>query len=78
MLSVGFGLQMREALEDEEITTSEVRGMMTTVFNTALSGVVLAFGMAMFIKATGTKPAFVEEIQQVQAVESLVETAEEL
>lgn len=78
MLPIDIAIQMGEAVEDKEITTSEVQSMMMTVFNTALGGIVIAFGMSMFIKATGGKPAFVKEIQQVQAVESLAGAVEEL
>jgi len=46
-------LQLFEAMQDQQITTAETAGMMTTVFNSAISGMVMVFGMLMFNKAIG-------------------------
>lgn len=48
MLPITIGLEMEEALQDQEVTTTEVAGMMETVFGSVFYGIVMAFGMLMF------------------------------
>ncbi len=50
MLPDNVTVELFEAMQDQQITTAETTGMMTTVFNSAISGMILAFGMMMFNK----------------------------
>ncbi len=48
--------QLFEAMQDSVITTAETAGMMTTVFNSAISGMVMVFGMVMFNRVISHNP----------------------
>jgi len=48
--------QLFEAMQDQQITTAETAGMMTTVFSSAITGMVMAFGMVMFNRVTKHNP----------------------
>jgi len=45
-----------EAASDKVITHNELTSLMTTMFNTAIGGMVLALGMVMFNKVIGDNP----------------------
>jgi len=49
-------LQLFEAMQDQQITTAETAGMMTTVFSSAISGMVMVFGMVMFNRVIKGNP----------------------
>lgn len=55
MLPIEVGLEVEEALQDQEITTAEVEGVMGTIFGSAVYGIVIAFGMVMFYRVIGGK-----------------------
>jgi len=56
MLPDDVTLELFKAMEDQRITTAETRGMMATVFNSAISGMVMVFGMLMFNRVIKHNP----------------------
>lgn len=56
MLPDNVTLELFEAMEDQRITHSEVTGMMTSVFGSAITGMVMVFGMLMFNKVIKGNP----------------------
>lgn len=56
MLPDNITHQLFEAMQDQQITTAETAGMMATVFNSAISGMVMAFGMVMFNRVLTHNP----------------------
>ncbi len=56
MLPDNITLELFEAMEDQRITTAETTGMMTTVFSSAIGGMVMVFGMMMFNKVIKPNP----------------------
>ncbi len=54
-LPIQIMLQTQEAMEDQVITVSESTEMMTTVFNSMIGAMVMAFGMVMFNRVIGGK-----------------------
>ena len=56
MLPANVTLQLFEAMEDQQITTAEASGMITTVFGSAITGMVMAFGMMMFNRVLEHNP----------------------
>ena len=56
MLPDGVTLGLFEAMEDQRITHTEVTNMMTSMFNSMITGMVMAFGMLMFNKVIKDNP----------------------
>lgn len=50
MLPIEVAVEVEEALQDQEITTTEVLNIMETIFGSVLSAIVMAFGMVMFYR----------------------------
>ena len=64
-LSPGVVVDILEAAEDQEITTPEVAGMMTSVFSSAIVGMVVVFMATAFIKVTNPPKKIADEILQI-------------
>ena len=56
MLPDNVTLDLFEAMQDQQITTAETAGMITSVFSSAISAMVMAFGMLMFNKVIKSNP----------------------
>ena len=56
MLPDSVTQQLFEAMQDSVITTAETAGMMTAVFNSAMSGMVMVFSMVMFNRVISHNP----------------------
>jgi len=64
-LSPGTVQEIFEAVEDQEITSTEVAGMMTGVFGSAMVGMVMVFMATAFIKATKPPKKVAAEILEI-------------
>ena len=64
-LSPGIAKNILEAAEDLEITNSEVTGMMTGVFGSAIVGMVMVFMATTFIKVANPPKKIAEEILEI-------------
>lgn len=64
-LSPGIVQDILVAAEDNEVTSSEITGIMGGVVSAAISGMVMVFMATAFIKATKPPKKIAEEILEI-------------
>lgn len=67
-LSPGIMTEILEAAEDQEITTTEVEGIMSGVFNSLITAMVIMGMMNMFIKAINPPKEIAEDLREIAEV----------
>jgi len=67
-LSPGIAKNILEAAEDLEITNSEVTGMMTGMFGSAIAGMIIVFMATAFIKVAKPPKKIAGEILEMAEV----------
>jgi len=67
-LSPGIAKNILEAAEDLEITNSEITGMMTGMFGSAIVGMIMVFMATAFIKVVNPPKKIAGEIIEMAEV----------